>query len=135
MADMILPDRIGPLDWEIPQASVDAYAALCGASDPIHVDPDHPNTKRLGGTIAQGLLVMGGLSNLMATGPWGKDSWNAACDLDIRFRRPVRPGTRIRLEGMLSQADDTLNIATFRIRCTLPDGEIAIEGIAKVKFS
>lgn len=93
----------------VTQADIDAYAAATGANDPIHVD-----TSREGGTIAQGMLVLSRMLELIGA---------ARGAVDARFRAPVRPGERLTI--VLEEND---------LWCENESGVRVVAGTARVTF-
>lgn len=92
MPDHVFPAELPPLRWRLSQEQIDTYAAVSGASDPIHVDPAFARTTRFGGTVAQGLLIFASLSELFMTGLPDPRGWVNGGRLVVAFRAPARPG-------------------------------------------
>ena len=99
-----LSERIGEelaiSDWlEVDQARIDAFAACTEDFQWIHVDRERAAAGPFGATIAHGFLTLSLLPRLTS------GAWAAGLGLDatlnygldtLRFRTPVRAGSRIR---------------------------------------
>ena len=84
----------------ITQERIDAYAAVSGANDPLHVEPAVARASRFGGTIAQGLLVFAWMSELFMHGLPDPRRWVDGGRLEVAFRAPARPGDRLTVCGV-----------------------------------
>ena len=84
---------------EISQASINRYAEATGDFNPIHVDEAFARKTPFKGTIAHGFYILGFLSELM-TRQFGK-AWVEGGSLDVRFKRPVKPGDTIIVKATL----------------------------------
>lgn len=87
-------------DWfAVTQDVIDAFAALTGDHQWIHVDPDRAAVESpFGGTVAHGFLVMSLVTRLFDGLPPGVPATRAInYGVDrLRFAAPVRAGVRIR---------------------------------------
>lgn len=91
--------ELGVSSWhEITQARIDAFAALTGDEQWIHVDPARAATTPFGGTIAHGYLTLT-LSTAVifeiAEFTGVASALNYGVDA-VRFRAPVPVGSRVR---------------------------------------
>ncbi|WP_205789167.1 MaoC/PaaZ C-terminal domain-containing protein [Microbacterium sp. CPCC 204701] len=98
--------ELGPTPFrEMTQGDVDAFAALTGDAQWIHVDAER--AAPFGGTIVHGLLILGLLG-----GVWGdlldvadaRRALNYGLDR-VRFLAPVPVGARIAAAATLAAAD------------------------------
>lgn len=100
----------GVSDWfAIEQEQVDAFAALCGDHQFIHVNPERARQSAVGGTIAHGFYVLS-LLTWLGAGPRPRlsglsHSVNYGFDR-IRFVAPVPVGSRIRARFALARLDE-----------------------------
>lgn len=87
-------------DWfTVTQDVIDAFAALTGDHQWIHVDPARATTESpFGGTVAHGFLVLSLVTRLFDGLPSGVPATRAInYGVDrLRFAAPVRAGARIR---------------------------------------
>lgn len=90
--------QLGPTSWrDVPQSTVDGFAALTGDDQWIHVEPERAAAGPFGGTIAHGFLTLALAPVLVAellqvegvglTVNYGLDR--------VRFPAPVPVGTAI----------------------------------------
>lgn len=97
--------EFGPSTWrEIPQEDIDAYAALSGDDNPIHVDAEAAAASPFGGRIAHGMLTLSmvvphlrEIYRVEGTRTGIVYGFNR-----IRFPHPVRSGARIRVRGSVA---------------------------------
>ncbi len=67
---------------------------------PFHTDPEAAKDTIYGGLIASGVQTMGvGLRLVLETGVWSDSSMGSPGLDEVRFKRPVRPGDTLRVEG------------------------------------
>ena len=100
---------LGASEWKlIDQPLVDAFAAVTGDHQFIHVDPEAAAKTPFGGTIAHGFLTLSLLSSLlppdMVLVKDAKMSVNYGFE-KIRFLQPVRVGARVRARHVLARLE------------------------------
>jgi len=129
-----LPSSLPPLSWRVTQAQIAAYADVSGASDPLHLDPTFGRSRGFPGTIAQGLLVFGTLSEFLIGRLPDPRNWIYGGRLEARFRRPVRPGdTLVAHASMVGQvAPPAPDPCEFTIWCENSTGGVVVLGRALV---
>jgi acyl dehydratase len=101
--------ELGPTDWtEITQEGIDAFAAVTGDHQWIHVDPERAKETPLGSTIAHGLLTLslapGLMEQLMAY-----DGFAHALNYGyekVRFPAPVPVGSRLRMRATITDVSE-----------------------------
>ena len=103
--------ELEPGPWlEVTQAMVDAFAALTGDDQYIHVDPQRAAGTMFGGTVAHGYLTLGLLPRLtpardaLLAGLGGRMRVNYGLNR-VRFPAPVPVGRRIRARTVLLAAE------------------------------
>ena len=128
------PELLGPFTWTVTQAQIDAYAAAAGANDPIHVDPATAAATPLGGTIAQGMLVLAVMAEFVGSALDDDEAWRGSGALDVRFRAPARPGDRlvVRAKRIATRAD---NVATYELWCENAAGVRIVDGTAAIPLA
>jgi 3-hydroxybutyryl-CoA dehydratase len=96
---MEIGERLPELVKEISQEGINRYAEATGDFNPIHVDEEFAKNTSFQGTIAHGFYIFAFLSELMMR-TFGK-RWTDSGQVDVRFKRPVRPGDTITLRATL----------------------------------
>lgn len=92
--------------WTPTQAELDAFAALSGDANPIHVDPAYCATTRFGLPVCHGMLIHARLW-AMAAGAFPGRRWREA---RMMFPEPARVGEALTLrldpgpEGLAASA-------------------------------
>lgn len=132
-----LPAELPPLRWRLTQEQIWAYASVSGANDPMHVDPDFAARTPLGGTIGQGLLTVGLLSEAFVRGLPDPMRWIEGGRLDVRFRAPARPGDEITVRAVRVPAGGGADgcAAEYEVWCENQAGARIITGRAWVPCS
>ena len=102
--------ELGVGDWiEVTQEKIDAFAALTGDEQWIHVDVERAAASELGSTFAHGYLVLA----LVAPAVMGLIQIDDARQLlnygmnRVRFPAPVRVGSRVRGRLTLTSVTDS----------------------------
>ena len=120
---------LGASDWLlIDQAMIDAFAALTGDDQWIHVDPARAAAGPFGKTIAHGYftlsLVNGFLPQLIDVRGFSAGV-NVGADY-LRFVAPVPVGSRVRAVGEIRKVEvvkDEAVQATYRVTVEIEGGE------------
>jgi len=108
----------------VDEAAIQRYARITGDYNPIHVDPEFAAKTEMGGVIAHGTMSLNLIwQALEAT--LGRAAL-AGIELDVRFRRPVRPGDRV-VAGGTALPDN----AGWTVWVRNQRGEDVIEGVAR----
>jgi acyl dehydratase len=109
----------------VDQAAIQRYARITGDYNPIHVDPDFAARTEMGGVIAHGTMSMNLIWQALEQA-LGREAL-PDIELDIRFRRPVRPGDVVEAGG---EADESGQ--GWRVWVRNQRGEAVIEGAARL---
>lgn len=135
------------LDWSAPFAALEpglafstpervlthddigAFAALTGDHHPQHVDPAWAADSAFGGTIAHGLLVLSAAAGLVPFDPARVVALRAV--RDVVFKRPVRPGDAIRVEGAVEEVREP-GLVTCRWRVLGADDRLVVQARVEV---
>lgn len=105
--DLAPGDRFVSAPRTFTQADVDAFAALSGDENPVHVDAEFARRTAFRGRIAHGLLVQSVASGLAWRTGLFRDTIVALAEMSMRFEAPVRPGDTIRVElSVISKEPD-----------------------------
>jgi acyl dehydratase len=110
-ADQLLAStgtQLGPTDWiQVTQAEVDAFAALTGDRNWLHVDPVAAAAGPFGRTIVHGYFTMCLipmlLSEILAVSDAGTPV-NYGCNR-VRFPRPLGVEERFRMSAVVSSVE------------------------------
>lgn len=108
---------------------IDAFAALSGDTNPLHLDEAYARTTTFGGRIAHGMLAAAYLSAVIGTklpGPgviYLKQS--------MRFRRPVKIGDPVTARVTVEALDTRRGHATLATVCQV-NGKTVVDGEALV---
>lgn len=117
---------LAPIGLNFPATRLHAYGEVAAARDAIHLDPDYARQTRFGKNIAQGLLVLTLLSQLLTQA--FQERWLSNGTLQVRFVKPVFVDDRITAGGVLR--DDMSGHCD--VWCENQRGERVIEGTADV---
>lgn len=118
-------DALAPCEIRISQALIDAYAALSGDFNPIHVDPAAGQAAGFGGSIAHGCLPLEPV--LQSLQQWsGRQTLPPGTRIKLRYRAPSRPGDTIRSRVTVGQSD--ASGITLAFDCCNQDGQPVLDG-------
>jgi len=81
-------------EFEIGPSQVQAFADLVSDHNPVHLDEKYAKTTRYGGPICHGMLVASYISGCLVE---AHGQGTVYVQQEIRFRRPVPVGSRIRV--------------------------------------
>jgi acyl dehydratase len=101
--------ELGPTEWvEVTQDKIDAFAAVTGDHQWIHVDPERAASSPLGTTIAHGLLTLS-LAPAFMEELMSFEGFAHALNYGyekVRFPAPVPVGSRVRMRALIASVDD-----------------------------
>lgn len=113
--ELVLGARFSSIERTVGEAEVIGFCALSGDWHPQHSDPAWAARSAFGGQIAHGMLV---LSLAVGLVPFDPERVVALRRVqDVVFKRPVRLGDRIRVEGQLASLqplDEGAGIVSFK---------------------
>ncbi|MEF8773931.1 MAG: MaoC/PaaZ C-terminal domain-containing protein [Halobacteriales archaeon] len=106
--------------------AIEAFAALTGDDNPLHVDDDYAADGPFGGRVAHGMLTAGAISAALADLPGDV----VYVSQDLSFLAPVEPGETViaEVEVVEHVEGDRLRVATT----ASAGGEQVIDGEAVV---
>ena len=110
----------------ISQAMIDAYAAISGDFNPVHVDPEFAAGTPFGQTIAHGCIPMEPIFQLVQ-GRLGVAVLPQGTGMTLRYLRPCHPGDTIEI---VVKADGPEEGMAFQ--CVNQRGEAVIEGVVRL---
>jgi 3-hydroxybutyryl-CoA dehydratase len=104
----------------VTEADVVAFASLTGDWHPQHSDAEWAAASSFGERIAHGMLVISLAAGLV---PFDPDRVVALRRVsDATFKRPVRFGDTIRVEGRIAELSDEAGLVTFAWNVVNQDG-------------
>ena len=123
-------DELGPLVQRVSQERMNAFGEVSGSSGKIHIDPKFA-TPRYGSTLAQGMLVLDPLVQLMI-GVCSVEGWMRHGRLEAKFVAYTRPDDTVTTRATVTKVAerDGLRIVTADFRCETQDGRAVIVGTA-----
>ena len=110
-------------------ADIEAFAAVSGDHNPVHMDEDFAKTTAFGGRIAHGMLAAAYISAVLGNQLPGPGA--IYLSQSLRFRRPVKIGDSIIARATVKALDDAKAHATFETVC-LVNGKTVVDGEALI---
>ena len=114
----------------IEQADIDAFAAVTGDHNPVHVDEEFAKTTRFGRRIAHGMLTASLISSVLANKLPGEGS--VYLGQTLQFVAPVFPGDEVTARVTVKEIREDKPILKLATVCTNQRNEIVIRGEATV---
>ncbi len=114
----------------ITSADVQAFAALSGDDNPLHLDEAFARTTRFGRPIVHGMLVASLISAVLGRQLPGPGTIYLSQSLE--FLRPVYPGDTITATVEVIRIREDKPVVTLTARCTNQNGEEVVRGEAVV---
>ena len=108
---------------------IDAFAAVSGDDNPVHLDEDYAAKTSFGGRIAHGMLSAGYISTVLGTRLPGPGA--IYLSQALRFRGPVRIGDEVTATAEVTAIDAARGRVTLKTVC-LVDGAVVVDGEAVV---
>jgi 3-hydroxybutyryl-CoA dehydratase len=108
---------------------IEAFAAVTGDNNPIHLDEAYAAATQFKGRIAHGMLSAGYISAVLGTRLPGPGAIYVSQTLN--FRRPVRIGDEVTAEVKVTAIDPARGRVTFATGCVVA-GKTVTEGEAVV---
>lgn len=119
---------LGVSDWlKVDQARINAFAAVTGDRQFIHVDPERAARTQFGGTIAHGMLTLSLIGKMLPPEPLVLEGMTMGLNYGfdrVRFLAPVHAGKRIRAVHRLRSLEPRGNrrwLTTTRIEVEIED--------------
>jgi 3-hydroxybutyryl-CoA dehydratase len=108
---------------------IDAFAAVSGDTNPVHLDDAYARTTTFGGRIAHGMLAAAYISAVLGTKLPGPGA--IYLTQSLRFRRPVKIGDPVTAKVSVKALDEKRGHATLATVCQV-NGKTVIDGEAVV---
>ena len=127
--DALKPGMSATYERVVTVADIDAFAAVSGDHNPVHLDDSYAKTTRFKGRIAHGMLGASFISTAIASQLPGPGSIYLAQSLS--FKAPVRPGDKV--ETVITVADVVAdkNRVVLKTQCRV-GATVVIDGEATV---
>jgi 3-hydroxybutyryl-CoA dehydratase len=110
-------------------ADIEAFAAVSGDHNPVHLDEDYAKTTRFKGRIAHGMLGASFISTAIASQLPGPGSIYLAQTLS--FKAPVRPGDKLAAVITVAEIVPDKNRVVLKTQCRVGE-TVVIDGEATV---
>ena len=110
-------------------ADIDAFAAVTGDINPVHLDAAYAATTSFGERIAHGMLSAGYISAVLGTTLPGPGA--IYLSQTLRFKRPVKIGDAVTARATVSEIDAAKARITFATVCLVNDKPV-VEGEAVI---
>lgn len=129
-------DRFSTRGRTVTEADVVAFAGLTGDFHPQHTDAEWAAATPFGGRIAHGLLVLSTAAGLVPFDPERVVALRRV--RDAVFKRPVRLGDTIRVEGKVAEArpvDDAAGLVAVALTVTGARGQTVMRATVEVLWT
>ena len=126
-------DQIPSLQEEqITQIQLIKYAGASGDFNPIHTIPDYAKAAGLDGTIAQGMLVMGMLGQMISNWVGVK----AVREFSASFKAITRPGDILTAKGEVKRKyqDENGKFISCKVQIEDQKGEVKVGGKVTIQI-
>lgn len=113
----------------IKESDIEAFAAVSGDRNPLHMDEEYAKTTMFKGRIAHGALTASYISGILGNDMPGPGA--IFTDLALQFKRPVRIGDEVIARAEVVEKQDKGSRITLKVTCSV-GGKTVVEGEAKV---
>jgi 3-hydroxybutyryl-CoA dehydratase len=127
--DELMVGQTAEMTRAVGAADIEAFAAVSGDDNPVHLDEAYARTTTFGQRIAHGMLSGAYISAVIGTQLPGPGS--IYLSQTLRFRRPVRIGDLVTARVVISGLDPDKARVTLSTVCEV-DGRAVVEGEALV---
>ncbi len=110
-------------------ADIEAFAAVSGDYNPVHMDEAFAKSTPFGGRIAHGMLSAAYISAVLGNELPGPGA--IYLSQSLRFRRPVKIGDLVTAKVTVKALDEAKGHATFETVC-LVNGKTVVDGEALI---
>jgi len=120
--------KLAGVDMTQPQPVEDAFAALSGDANPLHIDPEFAKLTPFGRPIVHGMLTASMISatnGMLLQKPGG-----VSVEQTLKFLRPVYPGDTITASSEVVEIFPERRRLRCRTTCVNQRGELVIDGEA-----
>jgi 3-hydroxybutyryl-CoA dehydratase len=108
---------------------IDAFAAVSGDTNPVHVDEAYAKTTSFGGRVAHGMLAASFISAALGTKLPGPGA--VYVSQSLKFRRAVKIGDEVTTQVTVKAIDARRGFVTLDTACRV-GGKVVVDGEAMV---
>ena len=108
---------------------IEAFAAVSGDANPVHLDEAYAQTTAFQGRIAHGMLSAAYISAVIGMQLPGPGA--IYLSQSLKFRRPVKIGDTVLTQVTITDLDDRRGHATLATECQV-NGKTVVEGEALI---
>ncbi len=119
---MIAPPSLAVPARQISTGDIESYAALTGDYNPLHLDAKFAAQTRFGHPIVYGTLLLAPIWEALAR-EFGSRALEGA-RVAVEFKRPVRVGSLLHIEGVLVESD--ADAMTYRFAVSDGTSSVAV---------
>ena len=113
----------------VTTADIEAFAAVSGDTNPVHLDEAYARGTTFGGRIAHGMLAAAYISAVLGTRLPGPGA--IYLSQSLRFRRPVKIGDPVTAIVTVKALDPAKGHATLETVCQV-NGKTVVDGEALI---
>lgn len=113
----------------VTAADVEAFAAVSGDHNPVHLDEDYAKTTRFKGRIAHGMLAASYISTVLAAKLPGPGT--IYLGQTLAFKAPVRLGDKVEARVTVSEIRADKGRVVLKTECRVGD-TVVLDGEATV---
>ena len=128
--DELALGRQASLNKTLTQDDIELFAALSGDVNPAHMDPAYAKNDIFHSIVGHGMWSGALISAVLGTLLPGPGT--IYLEQDIKFKKPVRIGDTITITLVVSEKHADKPIVTLNCKGVNQQGEIVVEGFAKV---
>lgn len=101
------------LDVTVAASAIDAFAALSGDRNPLHMDAEFARSRGFAGRVAHGALLAAYVSQLIGMECPGRDA--ILHSMDLRFPRPVIAGDKVTIDAVIDHISEGTAALVLRV--------------------
>lgn len=113
----------------VTQDDIEAFAAVSGDNNPLHLDEDYAAGTMFKTRICHGMLTASYISTVMATKMPGPGT--VYLSQSVRFKAPVKSGDTVTTRATVSEINAERRRVTFQCECLVGD-KVVLDGESQV---
>ncbi len=129
--DQITVGDVFEFTQHITEEMVDAFAALTGDYNPLHVDEAYATNSEFGFRVVHGALLSAFFSQIIGMMCPGERSLYIS--QDTQYRQPVLVDSTVHVRAEVINTVEALNMVELRTQVLGSNGELSVDGCARVK--